>query len=1085
MSIEEQASIEGTLLMLDDATPHVAVPVQAMCDGEVIVTVLSDERGRYQFANLKSGEYRLRCQILGGYVYYGNDEVSLDESQAISLHIKCGRALKNVDFYFPQFKKGTWRIYTTKHGLPTTAVGAIHKDPAGNMWIGTGGFNWELGNGVCRFNGTKFDIFTVEDGLAGNTVWSIHSETDGMLWFGTQNGVSRYDGKRFTNITVEDGLAGNIVYAIHQEPDGTLWFGTDSGISRYDKKQFINFTEADGLAHNRVYSIYQESDGTIWFGTRDGVSQYNDKGFTGLPDSEELNHSIIFDIDQHSDGSLWFGTNNGIFRYNGQDLANFTSKDGFPGDSVRVLRFDQNGILWFNAFGKGGSITRYDGKTFVNYTHSDGLIHLVITDIHFESDGSIWFASVLGGICRYDEAGFSTIDSRDGLPIGHYAGLIQAIYRDHDNVIWIGTGDGVFQYNPGHIGRRAIRVFTTDDGLPNNMISSIEQSNDGAIWFGSTGLYGYILPSGVSRYDGESITSFTTEDGLVSGRVFSILQTRDGYIWITARGGVSQFNGQEFVNFTSEDGLIGTHISSICQDDEGNIWFGSWFGGGISHYDGKEFTNFTTAEGLADNSISSIFSDHDGLLWFGTCGGGVSHYDGKEFTNFGIEDGLADNFVTVVHRDNSGIMWFGTRGGGVSGYDGFSWTSLDTRDGLKDDMVFAIYEHQDGVLWFGTHSGITQYRRSSDPPVVSIFSITTDRLYTDLSVVPAFTPNTRVTIECNSIDFKTIPEKRQYRCRIREIDSDWRRPTRSDTFDFIFDEPGTYIFEVQAIDRDLNYSEPASVKLEVISDPRNHRIIQLEAHIREQELAEMERVHQELVDARQIQQSLLPERSPVIEGFDIAGVSKPAREVSGDFYNYLSLGDSVGIVLADVTGKSVKAAMVAALANGTLNAGIRDQRNAWSFPSIILEQLNRDLHPHLISGMFVAMSLGIIQPDRKRLIFSNAGMPYPIFRHGNKAWELEVNGMPLGLIDNVEYDDMVIDLEVNDLITFCSDGVIEAMNKADEMYQTERLLGLVKQADTDISAQGMVDLIVNDVAEFSGDVELSDDMTIVVIRCVA
>jgi hypothetical protein len=258
-------------------------------------------------------------------------------------------------------------------------------------------------------------------------------------------------------------------------------------------------------------------------------------------------------------------------------------------------------------------------------------------------------------------------------------------------------------------------------------------------------------------------------------------------------------------------------------------------------------------DGLADNWVMSIYQAPDDAMWFGTRQG-ISRYHGGEFTNFTAEDGLTGNGVYAIHGDSDGVMWFGTRGGGVSGYDGTTWTSLDTRDGLAGNNVLLIHQDDDGYLWFGAmDGGVTRYRRSATPPEVRIASVTTDQTYDDLSTIPTFTPDTRVTIKYSSIDFRTIPEKQQYRCRIKELDSDWRKSTKSDTFDFICKEPGIYTFEVQAIDRDLNYSEPASVKLEVIPDPRNHRIIQLEEHIRRQELAELERRHKEPEDARQIQ----------------------------------------------------------------------------------------------------------------------------------------------------------------------------------------------------------------------------------------
>ena len=258
---------------------------------------------------------------------------------------------------------------------------------------------------------------------------------------------------------------------------------------------------------------------------------------------------------------------------------------------------------------------------------------------------------------------------------------------------------------------------------------------------------------------------------------------------------------------------------------------------------------------------------------------------------------------------------------------------------------------------------------------------------------------------------------------------------------------------------------------------------QLEERLRQQERTEMERVHQELEDARQIQQSLLPKETAKIEGFEIAGTSVPAKEVSGDFYDYLSLEGNVGIVLVDVSGKSVKAAMVAAMVNGMLHAEVKGQREVWNSPSIILRELNIALRPRLIHWMFTAMSLGILQPEGKRLYFSNAGLPYPIVKRGEKIWELEVNGSPLGAVDGSEYTELSVDLEAGDFVVFYSDGITEATNEIGEMYQTGRLLEVLQKADLRFSAQEMADKILQDVAMFVGDVEQRDDITLVVVRC--
>ena len=681
---------------------------------------------------------------------------------------------------------------------------------------------------------------------------------------------------------------------------------------------------------------------------------------------------------------------------------------------------------------------------------------------------------------------FINFTTKDGLPDNN----VRAIQLDVNGAMWIGTAKGLSRYDG-----KGFVTFNTDSekGLGSNCIDVIHCDPNEAMWFGTREVY--VLSNGISIYDGETFKIITeiftgTDRDQGTNKVGAIHSTPAGVVWLTTKeGGVFVYNGKTFDRLTIEDELEDGSIYSIYCAPDDIIWFGSR-DGEVYRYDSKNDILdkiYEERNGLAYRRSAFIGSiicgASDGGIWFTTNQSGVYYYNGEELVNYTTDDGLASNIVKAVYCSSDGMMWFGTDHAGVIGYDGAAWTTLDTRDGLAGNQVTSICQDTEGYLWFGTSGGITRYHPGKSRPKVRLISLTTDQIYRDLTTIPAFSPGTRVTIEYNSTDLKTIPEKRQYRCRIRGIDSDWRKPTKADSFDFMFDEPGAYTFEVQAIDRDLNYSKPASIELEVIPDPRNHQLVQLRGELAERERAELERVHQELEDARQIQQSLLPESPPEVEGFEIAGTSLPAKEVSGDFYDYLSLGENVGIVLADVTGKSVKAAMVAALANGTLNAELKGRRELWHSPSRIFGELNAALRPRLVRGMFTAMSLGILYPDEKRLIFSNAGMPYPIVKHGNEVWELELNGMPLGIMKMAEYDELNADLQPGDFVIFCSDGVIESVNEAEEMYEIQRLLELVQKADSDLSAQGMMDWILKDVTEFAGDVEPADDITIVVIRC--
>ena len=874
MSMKEAISISGTLLMLDDKTPHVAVPVQAIRDGKVVATVLSDGGGKYRFTNLEQGTYQLRCQVLGGYAYYRATDSALrftfydsqktksTTNMADALRVQNGKTLKNIDFRFAPFKKGTWKTFTILDGLVHNAVTDIYPAPNGLMWFAT------RGGGISRYDGNQFLNFTTEDGLTSNYARSICGGSDDVIWFTTTvGGVSQYDGNQFVSFTTQDGLADDIVLSAHRDPDGVMWFGTDgAGVSRYDGNQFVNFTTQDGLAGDKVLSIdcfvgfdtrslsrirgtqstasalnlapRNESDSVMWFGTGSGVSRYDGKTFINFTTQDGLAGNTVTSIYGDPDGVMWFGTGgDGVSRYDGKAFVNFTTQDGLVDDNVRCIYRDPDGAMWFGTF---DGVSRYDGKTFVNFTTADGLASNWVNAIYRDPEGVMWFGTEEGGVSRYDGEVFINFTTKDGLADN----IVRPIHGASDGVMWFGTINGISRYD----GKQFLN-FTTQDGLADNEVWAIDcfvprNDADGVMWFATK--------DGVSRYDGQVFTNFTTQDGLADNCVWSLHRAPDGLMWFgTDGGGVSRYDfdtqatqskdGKTFVNFTDQDGLANNYIRTINHDSDGMMWFGTLGGGcGVSRYDGETFVNFTIQDGLAGNPVPTIYRDDDGVLWFGT-GSGVSRYDfdtqavglsspkgiskptqskdGKRFINLTVKDGLAYNYVLAIHRSSDGMMWFGTWGGGVSRYDGIAWTSLDTRDGLAGNDVSSIYQDSDGYLWFATDGGVTRYRPSTTPPRVRILSVKMNEKYAELEAIPSVTVGAHVAMEYSAIGFKTVPEKRQYRCRIREIDSDWRKPTKATSFDYTFDKPGTYTFEVQAIDRDLNYSEPATLSLTIEPDP--------------------------------------------------------------------------------------------------------------------------------------------------------------------------------------------------------------------------------------------------------------------------
>ena len=816
---EEIVSIEGTLLMLDGRTPHVAVVVQAIAMSQdkqyLASTTLSDARGRYRFISLKPGKYQVRCYTSDGYVYY---------SEEASLEVETGITLTNIDLRFPPFKKGVWRHYGSLDGLAHNTANVIYVAPDGMLWFGTDG------GGVSRFDGRDFFSLTLGNSLIDNYVWGIESEAEGVLWFGTfGGGAFRYDGEKLVRFTTQDGLGNDTIRGIYRDRDGSLWFSTrGGGVSIFEYGSFRNLTVEDGLASDHVNVVYGSPDGSMWIGTWDsGVSRYDGGEFTNLTIYDGLTGSSIRAIHRTPDGAIWFGAENNLARYDGGGFVSLTTDDGLPPHSrVSSIEHDLDGSLWIGMW--EGGVSCYDGKGFINFTAADGLPSSVVKDIHIDQDGMIWIATgsaiaslERGGISCYDNRTFVSFTIRDGLPDD----LVNAVHITEDGVMWIGTIKGVSRYDG-----KTFENFSVADGLAHNLISSIHSSSDGRIWFGSGGTS--VSGRGASFYDGDKFTNITVEDGLPDESVYYVYCDPDGPVWLGTGQGISRYDGQGITSFSMEDGLPDNCVTSIHRSPDGIMWFATL--GGAASFDGERFQKFTVQDGMVSNGVIEVYCDPDGMVWFGMLGG-VSRYNGKEFVSYTSEGGLAHTSVLAIYRDSHGRMWFGTETKGVTGYDGVTWTWLDTRDGLAGDRVNYIREDNDGNLWFGTNGGLTRYRRSETPSKAYIVSIKADQTYTDLSSIPAFTPGTRVTVEYGSIDFKTHPEKRQYRCRVYET-QDARRKTQDKTrdslesveynppieetsFDWVAEGSGQYIFEVQAIDRDLNYSEPAELRLTVKPDP--------------------------------------------------------------------------------------------------------------------------------------------------------------------------------------------------------------------------------------------------------------------------
>jgi sigma-B regulation protein RsbU (phosphoserine phosphatase) len=241
------------------------------------------------------------------------------------------------------------------------------------------------------------------------------------------------------------------------------------------------------------------------------------------------------------------------------------------------------------------------------------------------------------------------------------------------------------------------------------------------------------------------------------------------------------------------------------------------------------------------------------------------------------------------------------------------------------------------------------------------------------------------------------------------------------------------------------------------------------------------RVEQELSIARHIQRNLFPQVLPQIPGLEVAATCWPARETGGDFYELLDLGEQrLGVIVGDVSGKSVPAAMLMAVARSTARSEGRDHLS----PAEMLREVNRLLYSDVPKGAFVAMSYAVIDSANGRLTLSNGGQLSPMWHTDGNRWRyLEPPGirLPLGIQRETDYQETEVELTSGDCIVFYTDGIVEAMNQRRKLYGFRRLERFLRR-NADRPVQALLERILRDVADFGGEAGLHDDITLVIAR---
>jgi sigma-B regulation protein RsbU (phosphoserine phosphatase) len=274
--------------------------------------------------------------------------------------------------------------------------------------------------------------------------------------------------------------------------------------------------------------------------------------------------------------------------------------------------------------------------------------------------------------------------------------------------------------------------------------------------------------------------------------------------------------------------------------------------------------------------------------------------------------------------------------------------------------------------------------------------------------------------------------------------------------------------------------------VEVLTLLANHAAAAIEnARLYQTVVDNEERLEKEVRFAQRVQAALLPTELPKrLRGVDVAARFAPARELGGDFHDFLAPEpNSLVVALGDVSGKGVPAALYSAFASELVRGRTFRRRytNVRTTPAGILLSMNTILHQRQLEEYYCTLCYASFDLKRRHVTLANSGLPYPIRCNKEQCAQIELPGVPLGSFAGSTYDEITLPLETGDVFVFCSDGISEGMNEAAEEFTSTRLLDVVARS-RDLTARGIVDAIFEAVAQFRGLAAQNDDMTAVALK---
>ncbi len=519
--------------------------------------------------------------------------------------------------------------------------------------------------------------FSSDNELPNNVVNQIVQSQDGFLWIilGSRNLV-RFDGRRFTTLPV------NTASGMAIGPDNDLWVVTADDLIQIPAAAFNQFGPLQAIRHpialgpnTQLGCVHFSRSGILWVGASDGLYRFEHGVFSVVTPGLDIQR-----IEESSNGNLLLTCLQGFMEWDGSRLTQhpeLAAQLGVKADEIHHVLEDSHGITWF-CTAKG--VARRIGKS-LEKLQPWGRKTDEAFRVYEDPQGNIWIAGSQGL--------FRATSS--GLELAVASMNARYMYGDRDGDLWVGTnGEGLFRFKD-----RAVRMFTTADGLPSNVPMTVLTSHDGTLWSGFN-------CGGLARFDGRGFRIYKEKDGLLNGCVWSLAEDANHDLWIaTYGGGVFRFRNGSFTQYSKAQGLASDIVVAIFPARDGSLWCATH--AGVSRLRNGQVRNYTVADGLSSNHVANIYEDRSGSIWVGTTKG-VDRLEGDRFLKV---SSVPNVHAYLIGEDHSGALYVSLLHGSTFRIDSDRLVEV-----VPDLEANHMIETEQGDLWFDG-DGILRVQRAA------------------------------------------------------------------------------------------------------------------------------------------------------------------------------------------------------------------------------------------------------------------------------------------------------------------------------------------------------------------------------------